>query len=252
MADAQILKAEEIDFSASTQVISSAQKFVIPVPAFMSEGEPLVYPAGAEKAGEQITDWQGKPIGDSGIVFFNGKDKAYQAAVGDGQAVIIINGVSEEQAAKIVAKINESSVDPNGLTVSELKAVLDFVQADLGVVDMYNSDRKFIAGKMNALATSSTGVEAYGLHKRDDRDICFAVRLNGSGQFQGPAATPQQYEGGAVILKQGDSVRLIQSDIFEQTYRLASGKPLTVGDVAEAKTVSASSSAAPKPEQPKK
>ncbi|MBI1216741.1 MAG: hypothetical protein GC185_13105 [Alphaproteobacteria bacterium] len=233
------IKAEDLDFSAATKVISSAQKFVIPVPAFQDQGEPLVYPAGAEKAGEKIADWQGKPIGDSGVVFFNGKDNSWQAAKGDGQSVIIINNVTEAQGAQIAAKINEASTDPNALTLSELKDVLTYVREDLGVVDMYNSDKGFIASKMNALETSSTGIEAYGLHKRDDRDICLAVRLSGAGEFQGPAASPQKYADGAVIVKQGDSVRLVQSDVFEETYRHASGKPLTVGEVAEAKTAPA-------------
>lgn len=235
MTAPQTIKAEDIDFSTATKVISGAQKFVIPVPAFQDQGEPLVYPAGADKAGEPIADWQGKPIGDNGVVFFNGKDQSWQAAKGDGQSVIIINNVSEAQAAKITAKINESSTDPNALSLAELKDVLNYVREDLGVNDMYNSDKNFIGSKMNALETTNTGIEAYGLHKRDDRDICLAVRLSGAGAFQGPAASPQKFEDGAVIVKQGDSVRLVQSDVFEQTYRHASGKPLAASEITAAK-----------------
>jgi hypothetical protein len=63
----------------STPVISNAQKFVIPVPAFVQGGEPLVYPQSYEKAGQPILDYTGKPLGDRGLVFFNGKDKSWQA-----------------------------------------------------------------------------------------------------------------------------------------------------------------------------
>lgn len=73
----------------STAIISSAQKFIIPVPVLGASGEPLIYPEGAEKAGEPILDYESNPIGDRGIVFFNGKDQSWQAAKGDGEAVII-------------------------------------------------------------------------------------------------------------------------------------------------------------------
>jgi hypothetical protein len=234
----QDLVSEDIDFSSATKVISSAQKFIIPVPAFMSEGEPLVNPDGAN-AGKPIVDYQGNPIGDKGIVFFNGKDKSWQAASGDGKAVIIINGVTEEQGRKVKSKIDECSTDPASLTLPELKEVLRYVREDLGIVDMYNSEKSFIASKMNPLPASQTGIEAYGLYKRDDRDICQAVYVPGQGQFQGPAATPQKFENGAVIVRQGDSTRLVQPDAFEATYRHANGAPLKVGQLAQVKPFAA-------------
>ena len=86
---------------SSTAVISNAQKFIIPVPAFKDGGEPLIYPKNQPKAGQTITDYQGKPIGKNGIVFFNFKDQSVQAAAGDGKGVIIINEVTQEQAEKL-------------------------------------------------------------------------------------------------------------------------------------------------------
>lgn len=226
------ITAEQIDFGAdkSTPVISGAQKFVIPVPAFKDGGEQLVYPEG-EKAGQPIADWQDKPIGDKGLVFFNGKDRAYQAVKGDGNGVVIINLVTEEQAAKLTAKINEFNSDPTQLSLGEIKEVLKYAREDLGLVDMYNSDKGFIAGKMSSVG-AGTGVQAYGLHKRDDRDICHAVFVPGSGEFQGPAATPQQFSDGAVILQQGKDVRLIQPDAFEASYKHADGRSITVSELA--------------------
>src|SRR5262249_19399973 len=50
----------------STAVISSAQKFIIPVPAWGRNGEPLTYPKGHEREGQAILDFQGKAVGDRG------------------------------------------------------------------------------------------------------------------------------------------------------------------------------------------
>ena len=43
-------------------------------------------------------------MGDRGLVFFNGKDKSWQAVKGDGEGVIIINEVTQEQAKKLYQK----------------------------------------------------------------------------------------------------------------------------------------------------
>ena len=89
----------------STSVISNAQKFIIPVPAFGRSGEPLVYPLISDKAGQPILDYTGKPVGDRGLVFFNGKDNSWQAVLGDGEGVVIINEVTREQATKLYQQI---------------------------------------------------------------------------------------------------------------------------------------------------
>lgn len=53
----------------STPVISNAQKFTIPVPAFGPKGELFTYPPKHPKAGQPILNRKGNPIGDRGIVF---------------------------------------------------------------------------------------------------------------------------------------------------------------------------------------
>ncbi len=138
----------KLDPSASTAVISSAQKFIIPVPAWGQQGGPLVYPKGHEKAGQPILDYKGQPVGDRGMVFLNAKDKSWQAVSGDGNGVIIINEVTLEQAKKLDQKVRSFHPDPNDLTVAELKQVLTFAQEQLGLGDMYNSTRSFVKEKM--------------------------------------------------------------------------------------------------------
>ncbi|MDD9331901.1 MAG: hypothetical protein PV340_04765 [Wolbachia sp.] len=72
---------------------------------------------------------------------------------------------------------------------------------ELGLTDRYNSDIKFTESKMSKITEDKTYF-AYGLHKRDDRDICYAVFVSSSSSFQGPALTLQEFDNGAVILKQ--------------------------------------------------
>lgn len=227
--DTRVVTADQIDFTKGASVVSSAQKFILPVPQF-TKGEALVYPPGTKDkdgkdlSGQPIVDWKGNPIGDQGVVFFNHKDKSWQAVKCDGEGVIIMNQVSEDQARSLQAKIGP---DPSRLTLKQFKQVLEDA-AELGLGDRYNSDRAFIQSKMNVMERSATGIAQYGLHRRDDRDVCSAVFISGAGEFQGPAATPQKFSNGAVILKQGDSIRLIQPDAFAQTYTNKDGSPMDV------------------------
>jgi len=217
----------------STSVISNAQKFIIPVPAFVQGGEPLVYPQSYEKPGQPILDYTGKPVGDRGLVFFNGKDKSWQAVKGDGEGVIIINEVTQEQAKKLYQKVQELKPDPNNLTLDELKQVLSFAQEQLGLVDMYNSSRSFVQEKMTLVIAgevpkvNGNEIEAYGFVKRDDRDVNQAIYIPGEFVFEGPAASPQEFKDGGVIVEQGGKMRGVQPEIFARTYKLSDGRSIS-------------------------
>jgi len=218
------------DSTNSTPVISSAQKFIIPVPAF--GGEPLVYPKGDPKAGQPIVDYEGKPIGARGLIFFNDKDRSIQAVAGDGQGVIIINEVTAEQAEQLYQKVGAFRADPNELTLSQMKQLLEFARTELHLGDMYNSTRSFARTRMTpALASrapraAGKEIEDYGLKKRDDRDICHAVFVPGKFAFEGPAATAQVFENGGVIVEQSGAFRGVQPEIFVRTYRLLDGRAI--------------------------
>jgi hypothetical protein len=217
----------------SASVISNAQKFIIPVPAFVQGGEPLVYPQSYEKAGQPILDYTGKPVGDRGLVFFNDKDKSWQAVKGDGEGVIIINEVTQKQAKKLYQKVRDLKPDPNNLTLDELKQVLSFAQEQLGLVDMYNSSRSFVQEKMTPVIAgevpkvNGNEVKAYGFVKRDDRDVNQAIYIPGEFVFEGPAATPQEFKDGGVIVEQGGKMRGVQPDIFLRTYKLSDGRSIS-------------------------
>ena len=234
----QVFGPEEISFANCLAVISNAQKFILPIPAMA--GEPLVYPQGVTKtsgtgkrqtenvAGQPILDWEGKPIAEEGVVFFNAKDQSWQAVASDGQGVVIMNQVTEDQSKKLIAKVQQLAVDPNQLNLMQIKELLKYAQDELGINDMYNSNKEFIKSKMRPLESADSGVEAFGLYCRDDRDVCRAIFIEGQGEFRGPAASGQKFSDGAVIVQQGDSTRLIQPDIFAKTYTHPDGKPLDV------------------------
>lgn len=50
----------------SIAVISNAQKFIVLIPV-LEDGEPLVYPKDQTKDEQAILDYEGKPIGESGL-----------------------------------------------------------------------------------------------------------------------------------------------------------------------------------------
>ena len=223
------ITAAQVNWDKGADVVSNAQKFVIPVPSF--EGEPLVYPAGAkdkngnEIGGNPIADWQGQPIGDKGVVFFNQKDQAWQAVKSDGQGVVIMNQMTEAQADLMMSKIGG---DPNKMNLEQFKAVLTYANSDeVGCKDMYNSDRDFISKKMNAMETSTTGIPQFGLFRRDDRDVCKALVAEGPAEFEAPTTggitvkQPIPKEGG-MLVRQPDGKfflsRKVHLEVFPYTY----------------------------------
>jgi hypothetical protein len=228
----RLIKAADLKtgLGYSTPVISSAQKFIIPVPALGQRGEPLIYPPKDPKAGQPIRDYQGKPIGERGIVFFNFKDQSWQAAPGDGQSVIIINEVTREQAAQLEGKFKSFQTNPDQLSVVQVKQVLTYAQQELGLKDMYNSTRSFIREKMTPVGSKKKASvdkdDVYGFKKRDERDVNQAVYISGAFQFEGPAASPQKFTNGGVIIEQGGSMRGVQPEIFIRTYTLVDGSQI--------------------------
>ena len=84
-----MITSNEIDFSpqSSTAVISGAQKFILPVPAFADGGEPLVYPDG-DKAGQPVVDREGRKISGRGIVFHNDDVVLHSVLLPDNEALL--------------------------------------------------------------------------------------------------------------------------------------------------------------------
>lgn len=238
-----ILKRADLNFQAAAHVISETQKFIIPIPVLENGGDALLYPQGDEKEGMPVVDWEGKPAKGRGIVFYNYKDNAYQAVQGDGTGVIIINEVSKKQAASLLAKMMQlTDNSPDTMNVGQVRHLLKQAYT-LGLSDMYNSEITYVESNMNPLAQYHSGVKNLGLHKRDDRDVCWAIQYTGAIEFTGPSVTPQTYKDGCIIVQvpskeplkviitQESDVRAVQLDVFLRTYTNADGQFLQLSDV---------------------
>ena len=234
MSRLTITKDNIANLDKGTPVISSANKFVLTIPK--TQGEPLVDP----NTGKAITDWEGKPVGESGVVFYNAKDNAIQAAPTDGNAVIIINEVNEEQANKLQEKVLSLAKDPTNLTLANIKEILEYAQSELGLKDMYNSDNGFISKKMSSVGSQMRDANGnlWGRLKRDDRDVCQAVLIKGPLTFEKQSGeqgvVSQECKDEAVLVKQGDDVRLVQLDVFLRTYKNTDGSALTKDSITKA------------------
>jgi hypothetical protein len=174
-------------------------------------------------AGKFIVDWEGNPIGKKGLVFFNKTDDAWQAVAGDGDGVLIMNQVEAAQA-KLLHKAQQAMGRPDDIDLEGLKSLLAYAD-EIGIDDIYNSNRRFITDNMTPVDSTQNVVNAFGgvfgHMKRDARDISTAIYVEGPFQFQGPAATAQVFERGGILLRQGDSMRGVQPDVFRKSYRLA-------------------------------
>jgi hypothetical protein len=219
----RVLTASQIDFSegASTAVISDAFRFVLPVPVLAGGGEPLLAPDGAP-----LVDRDGRTIEGRGIVFLDPDDQSWEVAPGDGTGVILFSPMTPATAAALRQRIAEAGK----LDVAELKAIIAFAVGELGIRASYASTRAYVTV---AMAPEPGAVEqGIGLYRRRADQVCRAVYVPGSGSFLGPAASPQLFLEGAVILKHGDSVRLVQPVSFEAGYRFMDGRPARVSELA--------------------
>jgi hypothetical protein len=224
----KLLSADDIDFSEARPVVSAAQKFVIPVAA-AEDAQPLLYPPGTERAGQPITDWEGKPVGERGIIFFNDVDRCYQAAAADGRSAIIINEVSSSQAIMIEAFIKRLGHSADALSITALEVLLTNIRHALGLVDLYNSTDDFIRSRMVPIGRTPRFDETrpWGWMRRDAREVCLAAFVTGPARFAGPAATPQLIPPrGAFIVREGTKQHMVDFAVMLRTYMNPDCTPL--------------------------
>lgn len=222
----RVLRPEDFDFGerVSAAVLSDSPRFVIPVPALPDGGEPLVRPNG-----KPLHDREGHAIEGRGIAFIDPDDRAWEAAHGDGTAAILISPMSEPVAAAIAAEIAAMAPSAEALTIVQLRKLLAFARKQPGVRATYATTRAYVAESL--VPGPEAAATGYGLYHRRSDQICRAVFVPGRGAFQGPAASPQLFDDGAVILQHGDSVRLVQSASFELGYRFLDGRMAVVSEL---------------------
>jgi hypothetical protein len=227
MPDRRPIRPEQIDFSdaASTPVMSDSLRFVLPVPALEDGGEPLVQPDGAP-----LLDRRGAALPGKGVVFFDRDDQCWEAARGDGQDVVIFSPIDETQAGALAGEIAALARTPADLTLAQIKRVIAYAYDTLGLHSAHASTRAYVAKAMAPAGGDAR--HSYGLFRRKASDVCRAVYLPGAGAFLGVGGTPQRFGAGAVIVKHGDEVRLVQCVSFEATYRFLDGRRARVAELA--------------------
>jgi len=232
---ATIINKNEINFESGTAVVSVVKKFIIPVGKFEKEsgGESLVYPQGHKDAGQQILDYEKKPIGAKGIIHIN-RGESIAAAPSDGQSVMIINSVKDEDAVRIKSKIDSLGGDPTTLSLAQFKEVLAYAKS-LGYEDIYNSTHENHSKTFASTDELKTRITGYSYGKRNDEVEVKAVFIPGDIQFVGEsraAGGVQNHPKGAMVIFNpksplGDQKRTV--DVSElKTYSLPNGDPIVV------------------------
>ncbi|OZG70283.1 hypothetical protein BTA51_27140 [Hahella sp. CCB-MM4] len=216
MENLPLLKVEPVDFKRALTVVNRSKRFVISVPNLPDGGEPLVYPESSERAGQLMTKGsQGKP--DRGVVFFNGKDNAWQSVKGGGADTILVNDVSTHQANLLLQKYRELGAGVQLLGLAEIKKLLSYAANELGIVDFYNKQRVSVERDMVVIDASNPffmEVNSSVLHK--------AIYVPDGFAFDGPVK--QVFPNGAVIVNKGKYSWGVDSAVFLRSYRALVGR----------------------------
>ena len=223
---------------SGTRCTSKSAKLVIPVGKLT---EPLVFPddprTAPDMVGKALQDYGPKPKrGSEGLVFWNYKGQCWQGVVSE-VGIILFNEATEKQVEQVIAKIDEltDNGDPTTLTADQIRQVLEFANS-IGLGDQYDSYRTYVAealGRAGQTPTTSDGTEIadYGWYVRTGKDVWEATYLTGNCEFAGPSGSPEKFDDGGVVIRKGDDMRSVQSDVFERTYMAPDGSPLKVTDL---------------------
>jgi len=208
-----------LDFSKSALYVNRTKRFVLPIPELAGGGEPLVFPAGTEQAGRAIKALDdGTP--ERGIVFANGEDRAWQAVRGNGKEAILFTDVSLEQAQALQRFVKDLEQQNGGLTLEDVKAVLQFARSELNLVDCQNKKMESVPKEMKVIDPNNP----YFMQVIKDTKHQ-AVYIPTGFTFDGPVR--QTYPEGAVILTDGKYKWGIGKQVFIRNFmRLDAGKEI--------------------------
>ena len=112
-----LLKLKPSDIEYGLKVVNRTKRFIVFVPALLHGGEALIFPSQSRYSGQQIK--QGR-----GIVFYNGVDSAWQAALGNGEDCIIINDITPSQASLLLEKYHALLGQNKNLNLQSIKTLL--------------------------------------------------------------------------------------------------------------------------------
>jgi hypothetical protein len=220
-----LIAAPGLDFTASPLFVNRSARFVLKIPRLVNGGEPLVIPHGERMAGRAIKSDRGQAA--RGIVFYNGVDRAWQAARGDGKEVIIINDLSAEASAQLDAEMQRLKGAKPELDLIALKALLRFAKDQLGVHDHYHKRLDLVLRDMAPTGSAEPG--HWRVTKATRHRALWVPR---PFRFDGPV--PQRYPDGAVLVTDSTRVWGVATEVFIRNFkRLANGQEQTLSSASE-------------------
>lgn len=218
LTELPLLKLSPRDFGRALPVVNRTQRFIVFVPALMHGGEALVFPKTTRRAGQPIK--QGR-----GVVFYNGVDRAWQAALGNGEDTIVINDITAAQADALLAKQTVLRGQNTALNLDAIKKLLAFAKDELGIIDFYNKRASSIARDTRVIDVGNPffmEVNKPTLHH--------ALYVSQAFTFDGPVQ--QVYPAGAVMVSDGRRCWGVGTEVFMRGYKkIQRGKELPLTSV---------------------
>ncbi|WP_374437731.1 hypothetical protein [Inhella sp.] len=205
------LGAAQLNFSGSAFFVNRTARFVLAVPALAGGGEPLLIPAGDPRAGQVLKkDSAGRAA--RGVVFFNGTDRAWQAVRGDGREAILFNDLGPEPARLLQQRLLELTPRGAVLSLAAIKALLQFAQQELGLIDCYHKRLDSVLRDMVAISPENPNYLQVSKPVRHR-----ALWVQRPFSFDGPVL--QHYPEGAVLVTDERHVWGVATEVFLRNYR---------------------------------
>lgn len=200
-----LLKLKPSDIEHGIKVVNRTKRFILFVPALLHGGEALIFPSQSRYSGQQIK--QGR-----GIVFYNGVDSAWQAAIGNGEDCIIINDITTSQASLLLEKYHALLGQNKNLNLQSIKTLLAYAKQELNIIDFYNKRASSVLRDTKIIDENNPffmEVTKQEVHK--------ALCIPHGFIFDGPVQ--QVYPQGAVMVSDKKRCWGVGTDVFLRGYR---------------------------------
>lgn len=201
-------------FEGETLICAPTDKKRLIIPAFGYEG------AMQTKRPEYLPpDYQMVMQDVDGLEFFNPKDNATQVLKQQDGCIICYDAPGlKEKVDKYIAEHQKAFETADGV-----KGVIEFlkkhaIDPSTGKADVYDTDTAFAAGLIGAPSKDKImpGKTFVGAKKKE---TVKAFKVVEGVEFEGPTGTPQvAQKGGAYIVSDSAGMRMIQADVFQDTY----------------------------------
>lgn len=213
-----LLKLKPDDFQHGLKVVNRTKRFIIFIPALLHGGEALIFPAESRYRGQKIKSGRG-------VVFYNGVDSAWQAALGNGEDCIVINDISNAQAGLLLEKYHLLLGRNKNLNLHDIKSLLSYARNELDITDFYNKRAISVLRDTKVINENNPffmEVNKNNIHK--------ALYIPHDFMFDGPVE--QIYPNGAVMVSTEKRCWGIGTEVFLRGYRkIENGKEYPLNSI---------------------